>query len=36
MKIYYLKAIEKGDSSAMYNLGIYYENTEKNYFFLKK
>jgi hypothetical protein len=31
MKFYYLKAIEKGNSVAMNNLGEYYEYKEKNY-----
>jgi TPR repeat protein len=30
-KKYYLMAIEKGNSDAMYNLAFYYETNEKNY-----
>ena len=36
MKKYYLMAINKGDSDAMYNLGLYYEYVEKDYEQMKK
>mgnify|MGYP000684061917 CR=1 FL=1 len=36
MKKYYLRAIEKGDSTAMNNLGLYHENITKNYEEMKK
>jgi TPR repeat protein len=36
MKKYYLMAIEKGNSLAMNNLGIYYKNIEKDYDQMKK
>jgi hypothetical protein len=36
MKKYYLIAIEKGNSDAMYNLGFYYQETKKDYKKMKK
>jgi len=36
MKKYYLTAIDKGNSDAMNNLGIYYKNIEKDYDMMKK
>ena len=31
MKKYYLMAIDKGNSTAMYNLGLYFQTIENNY-----
>ena len=36
MKKYYLISIEKGNVSAMYNLGFYYQNVEEDYDQMKK
>ena len=36
MKKYYLIAIEKGNTSAMTNLGFYYKNKVYNYDLMKK
>jgi TPR repeat protein len=36
MKKYYLMAIENGNGSSMFNLGLYYYNVEKNYEEMKK
>ena len=36
MKKYYLQAVEKGHSRAMFNLGLYYEEIEKNPSKMKK
>ena len=36
MKKYYLMAIDHGDTKAMYNLGLYYHDTELNYILMEK
>ncbi len=36
MKKYYLTAIDKGNSDAMNNLGLYYKHIEKDYDMMKK
>ena len=33
---YYLMAIEKGNSGAMYNMGLYYQDVEKDYDQMKR